>query len=334
MGVNRQTSQTRKLREVQGTLGASRISRQKIWNLQTDAPTSTRPGLRLQCQAAASFGWDLTHVDLKTAFLQGDSYGAQRDVVCQLPPEAGMPGYIGARLKKSAYGLNDAPRLWWNKLDRKLRGYGLVPTRADRCCYVLYRERNNSSRGRVWPGSAQLRRRQALQPAPANAKEASDLVSLIDDGYDFKMLSLGSNTMLVSSSYFEDPHEARDEALKRILDPVTGSNATGEEVIGIITIHVDDCFMCGDKTFKAIVNMIRTDFQVGSEDLNDVVFVGQRIRWIDKNEVWGYIKVDQTVKIEELAEISLEGGKADTLSLSKDLHTQYRSLLGQINWLE
>ena len=119
-----------------------------------------------------------------------------------------------------------------------------------------------------------------------------------------------------------------------ILDPVTGSNATGKEVIGIITIHVDDCFMCGDKTFKAIVNMIRTDFQVGPEDLNDVMFVGQRIRWIDKNEVWGYIKVDQTVKIEELAETSLESGKADTLSLSKDLHTQYRSLLGQINWLQ
>ena len=116
--------------------------------------------------------------------------------MCQLPPEAGLPDYIGARLKKFAYGLNDAPRLWWNKLDRKLRGYGLVPTRADRCCYVLYRNRNISTRGRVWPGSAQLRRRQALQPAPANAKEASDLVSLIDDGYDFKMLSLGSLSLI------------------------------------------------------------------------------------------------------------------------------------------
>ena len=78
----------------------------QIWGLQTDAPTSTRPGFRLQCQAAASNGWDLTHVDLKTAFLQGDEYGMQRDVVCQFPPEAGFPDYWGARLKKSAYGVS------------------------------------------------------------------------------------------------------------------------------------------------------------------------------------------------------------------------------------
>ena len=58
---------------------------------QTDSPTSTRPGLRLLCQNAAA-----------------------RDVVCQLPPEAGKPWYLAARLKKPAYGMNDAPRKWWN----------------------------------------------------------------------------------------------------------------------------------------------------------------------------------------------------------------------------
>ena len=31
-----------------------------------------------------------------------------RDVVCQLPPEAGPPQYIAERLKKPAYGMNDA----------------------------------------------------------------------------------------------------------------------------------------------------------------------------------------------------------------------------------
>eukprot|EP00975_Prorocentrum_lima_P070038 12929714-Prorocentrum_lima.AAC.1 len=45
---------------------------------------------------------------------------------------------MGARLKRAAYGLNDAQRLWWNRLDKLLRFYGLAPTRADRCCYVLY----------------------------------------------------------------------------------------------------------------------------------------------------------------------------------------------------
>ena len=106
--------------------------------LQTDSPASTRPGFRMSCQAAASKGWDLFHIDLKTAFLQGQSYDVNRDVVCQLPPEAGHPPYIAARLKKPAYGMNDAPRRWWNILDKALCSYGTVPMRADRCCYVLY----------------------------------------------------------------------------------------------------------------------------------------------------------------------------------------------------
>ena len=31
-----------------------------------------------------------------------------RDVVCQLPPEAGHPPYFAARQKKPAHGMNDA----------------------------------------------------------------------------------------------------------------------------------------------------------------------------------------------------------------------------------
>ena len=30
------------------------------------------------------------------------------------------------------------PRRLWNILDKALRSYGMVSTRADRCCYVLY----------------------------------------------------------------------------------------------------------------------------------------------------------------------------------------------------
>ena len=54
------------------------------------------PGFRMSCQMAASKSWDLFHIDLKTAFLQGQSFDVNRDVVCQLPPEAGHPPYIGA----------------------------------------------------------------------------------------------------------------------------------------------------------------------------------------------------------------------------------------------
>ena len=87
---------------------------------------------------AASKSWNIVHIDLKTASLEGQSYGVNRDVVCQLPPKTGHPFYIAARLKKPAYGMDDASRRWWNILDNALCSSGMVPTRADRCCYVLY----------------------------------------------------------------------------------------------------------------------------------------------------------------------------------------------------
>ena len=65
------------------------------------------------------------------------AYDQNRDIICQIPPEIGFPPHMGARMTKPAYGLNDAPRRWWNILDSALRSYGLVPTRADRCTCLL-----------------------------------------------------------------------------------------------------------------------------------------------------------------------------------------------------
>ena len=38
---------------------------------QTDSPAASRPGFRMACQAAANIRWNIVHIDLKTAFLQG-----------------------------------------------------------------------------------------------------------------------------------------------------------------------------------------------------------------------------------------------------------------------
>ena len=80
---------------------------------------------------AASKSWGIFHIDLRTAFLQGQSYGVSRYVVCQLRQEAGHPPFIAAGLKKPAHGMNDAPRRWWNIVDTALCSYGMVSTRAD-----------------------------------------------------------------------------------------------------------------------------------------------------------------------------------------------------------
>ena len=52
---------------------------------QTDSPAASRSGLRCATQFAANCQWDLYHMDLKTAFLQGEAYDETRDIICQIP---------------------------------------------------------------------------------------------------------------------------------------------------------------------------------------------------------------------------------------------------------
>ena len=109
------------------------------WQQQTDSPTATRYGFRLVAQCDANNYWDLFHLDLKTAFLQGEHYNTEsRSVIIQLPSDIGLPPWMVGVCLRPVYGLNDAPRRWWNRLDKFLVSIGLEPTRADRCTYVAY----------------------------------------------------------------------------------------------------------------------------------------------------------------------------------------------------
>ena len=59
-------------------------------------------------------------------------------VVVQMPPDIGLPTWMVGLCLRPVYGLNDAPRRWWNRLDNFLRTVGVEPARADRCTYVAY----------------------------------------------------------------------------------------------------------------------------------------------------------------------------------------------------
>ena len=83
--------------------------------------------------------WDLLHLDLKTAFLQGETYELARRVIhVQLPTDIGLPPYLVGLCARSVYGLADAPRRWWNCLDKFRISLGIQQTRVDRCTYVCY----------------------------------------------------------------------------------------------------------------------------------------------------------------------------------------------------
>ena len=252
---------------------------------QTDSPAASRSGFRLAIQAASHKGWNIFHMDLKTAFLQGEAYDQSRDIICQIPPEMGYPPHIGARMKKPAYGLNDAPRRWWNILDSALRSYGLVPTRADRCTYVCY--------GKQLP-----------KPALVSEKKSSTTFDL-------------------------------EGAVDYLMDPVSGNNAKNRQVHGALSLHVDDLLMTGDDVFeKEIMGRLRKDFQVVSEDKNDCLFVGQCIQWKQDDKHGWYINVHQNVAIDKLQEITFHKHLKDDTPLTPQMHTAYRTVLGQTNWLQ
>ena len=111
----------------------------------------------------------------------------------------------------------------------------MIPTRADRCCYVLY-EQGPLIQDRV---SGQGNKRPTL-----------------------------------------DQDSACDDAVEYLFVPITGSPGHGRKVDGVVNIHVDDLFGTGNENMeRRVLQNIRKDFQVGSEDWSDVAFVGQEIRW-------------------------------------------------------
>ena len=64
-----------------------------------------------------------------------------------------------------------------------------------------------------------------------------------------------------------------DETIEYMLDPISGSAANGKTVLGIVCIHVDDVFLSGSSRFhEPIVSALKRDFQIGSEDKNDIMF--------------------------------------------------------------
>ena len=76
------------------------------------------------------------------------------------------------------------------------------------------------------------------------------------------------------------------------------------------------------------------DFQVGSEDCNDVAFTGQRIRWTQDLPTGPYIEVSQNKPIGELEEIPVGRNTKEDLHCTPSMHTMCRSLLGLIIWLQ
>ena len=98
-----------------------------------------------------------------------------------------------------------------------------------------------------------------------------------------------------------------DAACEKMLDPSAGSPASRKPVAGTTNLFVDDLFGTGGTEMEQrVLTRLGKDFQVGSEDWNDVLFTGQRTRWTKDPQTGPHIEVSQEKAIEELEQISVE----------------------------
>jgi hypothetical protein len=81
------------------------------------APVARLETVRTLLALAAQGEWEVHHMDVKSAFLNGE---LQEEVYVQQPPGYSDPKSHGKvlKLKKALYGLKQAPRAWNAKLDQ------------------------------------------------------------------------------------------------------------------------------------------------------------------------------------------------------------------------
>ena len=91
----------------------------------------------------------------------------------------------------------------------------------------------------------------------------------------------------------------------------------------------DDLIFAGTDDFlSSFARELKKSFQIGSLDENDVMFCGQRIL-----KQGASVTVLQELCIEDLHEALIPKGKDTDPLVGPDL-TEYRSVLGKLNWLQ
>lgn len=93
------------------------------------APVTRLETIRLLLALAAKNGWQVHHLDVKSAFLNGD---LKEEVYVSQPEGFIKRGqeHLVYKLYKALYGLRQAPRAWYAKLSKCLESMGLT-----RCPY-------------------------------------------------------------------------------------------------------------------------------------------------------------------------------------------------------
>ena len=122
----------------------------QITEVPRDSPTLGKQSKMILLQLISSMGWSLGSFDIKAAFLPGKP---QKDRVIGLEPTIELAKAMNlkqgeiCKLDKSAYGLIDAPFLWFQTLQEELISLGFKPCPFDPCVFVLRHPENQKLSG-------------------------------------------------------------------------------------------------------------------------------------------------------------------------------------------
>jgi hypothetical protein len=103
---------------------------------KTTAPTARLESFRLVLHLAASLGWDLQQLDVKTAFLHG-VLPPEETAYMEQPSgfeEPGKEDWVW-RLEKSIYGMKQASRIWNQTFHKTVSSWGFQRMRNEWCVY-------------------------------------------------------------------------------------------------------------------------------------------------------------------------------------------------------
>ena len=103
--------------------------------MDTYAPVTRLETIRLLCALAVKRDWEVRHVDVKTAYLNGD---LDEEIFMEIPEgyNEGLEGKV-ILLRKAIYGLRQAGRQWYRKLKEALKKFGLKQTASDPHTFVV-----------------------------------------------------------------------------------------------------------------------------------------------------------------------------------------------------
>ena len=105
--------------------------------------------------------------------------------------------------------------------------------------------------------------------------------------------------------------------------------------LACVVFMLMNLFITGTPDFlEKFKKVVKSQFKIGHEDVNDLMFTGQRVKWVigEKNKKKSHITIEQSLCVSvNLLRLSYPKGLKDEEKCDKDFHTAYRSLLGSIN---